>query len=210
MTTRLIFIRHAQSTWNESGRWQGHANPPLSETGLAQARLLARRLSTWDINHLYTSDLDRASTTAVIVGAPLGLRPIIDPIWRESGIGVLEGLTTEEIMARYPEVWATRTTGPMTNIPGAEGPDAVRQRASVGVAALLERHLEETVAVVSHAGMILTSIVHVLGLPPIGFARLTGGVHTAISQVAIEDGHARLVGLNDAAHLEFWTTPAEG
>jgi hypothetical protein len=49
-----------------------------------------------------------------------------------------------------------------------------------------------------------------LGLPPIGFARLTGGVHTAISQVAIEDGHARLVGLNDAAHLELWTTPIGG
>jgi broad specificity phosphatase PhoE len=210
MTTRLIFIRHAQSTWNESGRWQGHANPPLSVTGRNQARLLARRLSAWRIDHLYASDLDRAATTAAIVGARLGLRPIIDPIWRESGIGALEGLTTEEIMTRYPEAWATRTTGPMTNIPGAEGPDAVRQRASAGVAALLERHEEETVAVVSHAGMILATLVHLLGLPPIGFARLTGGVHTAISQVVVDDGHARLIGLNDAAHLELLVTPAEG
>jgi broad specificity phosphatase PhoE len=209
MTTRLIFIRHAQSTWNESGRWQGHANPPLSETGRNQAQLLARRLSAWRIDYLYASDLDRASATAEIVGAKVGLQPIIDPIWRESGLGALEGLTAEEIMARYPEAWATRTTGPMTNIPGAEGPDAVRIRASMGAAALMERHLEETIAVVSHAGMILATLVHLLGLPPIGFARLTGGVHTAISQVMIEDGHARLVGLNDAAHLELWTTPAD-
>ena len=203
MNTRFIFIRHAQSTWNEIGRWQGHANPPLGENGRAQARLLARRLSTWKIDHLYCSDLDRAATTATIVGEALGLSPKIDAIWRESGIGVLEGLTTEEIMTQFPDVWASRVTGPMMNIPGAEGPDAVRVRAASGVTALLDRHPESTIAIVSHAGMILATLVYLLELPPIGFARLTGGNHTAISQVVIDGGHARLVGLNDAAHLEL-------
>jgi broad specificity phosphatase PhoE len=207
MTTRLIFIRHAQSIWNEIGLWQGQANPPLSETGLAQARLLARRLKTWPIHHLYSSDLDRAATTAAIVGEALGTTPILDPVWRERGIGAMEGLTTEEIISRYPEAWATRTTGPMTGVEGAEAPDVVLERATRGCAALLERHPDETIAVVSHGGMILATLVHLLRLPPAGFARLVGGSHTAITQVFVEDGHSRLMVLNDAAHLEFWPEP---
>jgi broad specificity phosphatase PhoE len=204
-TTRLIFIRHAQSIWNAAGRWQGHANPPLAEHGLTQARLLGRRLAAWDINHLYTSDLDRAVTTAAIVSEALGLTPVIDPTWRERGIGALEGLTMPEVMAQFPEAWATRTTGPMTGIPGAETPEGVLSRAAAGCDRLLARHSGETVAVVSHGGMILATLVYLLRLPPIGFAVLVGGAHTAISQVVVEGGHARLVGLNDTAHLELLT-----
>lgn len=203
MTTRLIFIRHAQSIWNEIGRWQGQANPPLAENGYAQARLLARRLSGWKIDHLYTSDLERAATTAAILGESLGLVPMIDPIWRERGIGVFEGLTMGEIVERYPEAWATRLFGPMTGIPKAEAPEVVLGRAATGCAALMARHPDETVAVVSHGGMILAILVHLLGLPATGFALLTGGGHTAISQVLVEKGHTRLVGLNDSAHLEL-------
>ncbi len=203
MSTRLIFIRHAQSTWNEIGRWQGHANPPLGENGRAQARLLARRLSTWKIDHLYCSDLDRATTTAAILGESLGLTPVIDPLWRERGIGALEGLTTEEIELRFPEAWATRLSGPMIGIEGAEAPEAILLRAETACVALLARHPHQSVAVVSHGGMILATLVHLLQFPPTGFARLTGGYHTAISQVVIDEGHARLVGLNDAAHLEL-------
>ena len=205
MTTRLIFIRHAQSTWNEIGRWQGHANPPLAEKGRTQAQLLARRLSTWQIDHLYCSDLDRAATTAAVLGESLGLTPTIDPLWRERGIGVLEGLTTEEIEMRFPEAWATRLSGPMTGIAGSESPEAVLSRAETACAALLARHPNQSVAVVSHGGMILATLVYLLQLPPAGFARLVGGAHTAISQVAVDEGHARLVGLNDAAHLELMT-----
>lgn len=203
MGTRLIFIRHAQSTWNEAGRWQGHADPPLAESGRSQAALLARRLSAWKVDRLYASDLNRAATTASIVGEALGIVPVLDAIWRERGIGALEGLTTEEIVSRFPDAWASRLSGPMGGIPGEEPAEAVRGRAAVGCDTLLKRHSGETVAVVSHGGMILATLVHLLEMPLSGYARLTGGGHTAISQVFIEDGHARLIGLNDSAHLEL-------
>ena len=31
--TRLLLIRHAESEWNAQKKWQGRADPPLSETG---------------------------------------------------------------------------------------------------------------------------------------------------------------------------------
>jgi len=203
MTTRLIFIRHAQSTWNEVRRWQGHANPPLAENGRRQATLLAQRLAKWKIDCLYTSDLARAAETAEIVGAALGITPILDPLWRERGFGALEGLTSEEIAVQFPEAWASRMVGPMTGVSGAEMQTDVVARSSVACSNLLTRHRDQTVAIVSHGGMILTTLVHLLGLPPSGHSLLTGGRNTSISRVTIEDGHTRLVGLNDVAHLEF-------
>lgn len=203
MTTRLIFIRHGQSTWNEARRWQGHADPSLSENGRRQARLLARRLSTWHIAHLYASDLARASETATILGASLGIQPAIDPDWRERGFGVLEGLTSEEIEERYPDVWASRLTGPIIGVSGAEEQADVTARSKAACARLLSRHPGETVAVVSHGGMILTTLVQLLRLPPSGHAILSVGGNTSISRVVVDHGHARLTGLNDAAHLEL-------
>ena len=33
----VLLVRHGQSTWNAEGRWQGQADPPLSELGERQA-----------------------------------------------------------------------------------------------------------------------------------------------------------------------------
>lgn len=203
MTTHLIFIRHGQSTWNALKKWQGHANPPLSETGIQQAHLLGQRMSTWKIGHLYASDLLRARETADILGKSLGLRPTVDPIWRERDLGEAEGLTTEEIATRFPEVWAARTLGPMAGIPGSEAHESVIRRAALGCRELLTRHPEETIAIVTHGGMILATLVHLLDLPPSGHSLLSVGGNTSISRVSIESGHARLIGLNDSAHLEL-------
>lgn len=202
MPTQLIFIRHGQSTWNEARRWQGHSNPPLADTGRMQARLLARRLSTWDIDFIYTSDLARAVETASILGEAINIQPTIDPIWRERGFGELEGLTSEEIEARFPLVWASRMIGPMSGIPNAEPQDGVVTRAAAGCTRLLEQHAGKTIVIVSHGGMILTTIVHLLRLPPNGHALLGVGGNTSISRVIVDDHGARLIGLNDAAHLE--------
>ena len=203
MTTHIYFIRHARSTWNELGRWQGQADPPLSENGLAEARLLAERLRrTVAIDHIYASDLQRAATTAGVVADAFGLPVTLDPVWRERGIGQFEGLTSAEIEARFPEEWASMHSGPM-RAPGGEPAEAVLGRAAQGCDGLLARHTGQTVAVVSHGGMILATLVHLLELGPSGFAVLVGGKHTAISQVIIGDHRTYLERLNDCAHLEL-------
>lgn len=203
MTTHLIFIRHGQSTWNQARRWQGWADPPLAEHGRSQAQLLAKRLSTWNIDYLYSSDLKRAAETATIVGNKLGLTPTLAPVWRERGFGALEGLTSEEIEKKFPEVWASRMNGPINGVPGAEEQSEVVARSRTGCEELVARHPGKTVAVVSHGGIILTTLVYLLGLPPSGHNLLNVGGNTSISRVSISNGRARLMGLNDTAHLEL-------
>ena len=84
--TTILLVRHGQTAWNANGRWQGHADVPLNETGRGQAEAIAQRLAgqmEWEISALYASDLERAAKTAVIIGNAIGHTPIFDPIWRE-------------------------------------------------------------------------------------------------------------------------------
>jgi broad specificity phosphatase PhoE len=99
--TRVLLVRHGQSEWNAEGRWQGQADPPLTDLGRLQAREAARALGTVDA--VWASDLRRAVETATIVADHLGVGPVVlDPDLRERDAGEFSGLTRPEITARYP------------------------------------------------------------------------------------------------------------
>ncbi|HEY3811058.1 MAG TPA: histidine phosphatase family protein [Acidimicrobiales bacterium] len=101
----LLLVRHAQSVWNATGRWQGWANPPLSPIGEEQARRAAVRLAGAEPFELVvTSDLVRAVRTAEILATELSLPgPInIEPGLREYNVGAWSGCTAEQIEARWP------------------------------------------------------------------------------------------------------------
>ena len=88
----LLLIRHAESSWNVAGRWQGHGDPPLSDRGRVQANALARELARETIDVLVSSDLRRAAETAAILGQARGLPPELNPGVRELDPGDWAGL----------------------------------------------------------------------------------------------------------------------
>ena len=99
--TRVLLVRHGQSEWNADGRWQGQADPPLTDLGRAQAHHAARALG--QVDAIVTSDLQRAAETAAIVSGELGVGPIVlDPDLRERDAGEWSGLTRPEIDAGWP------------------------------------------------------------------------------------------------------------
>lgn len=99
--TRLLLIRHGQSEWNADGRWQGQADPPLTDLGRAQARHAARSLGVVDA--IVASDLQRAAETAAIIAEELGVGPLVlEPGLRERDAGEWSGLTRAEIERDWP------------------------------------------------------------------------------------------------------------
>jgi broad specificity phosphatase PhoE len=99
--TRALLTRHGQSEWNALGRWQGQADPPLSDLGRRQAHEAARSLGT--VDGIWASDLRRAAETAVIIGDDMGVAPVVlDADLRERDAGEWTGLTRAEIEQRYP------------------------------------------------------------------------------------------------------------
>ena len=99
--TRVLLVRHGQSEWNAAGRWQGQADPPLTDLGRHQALHAARNLGVVDA--VVASDLQRASETALIIAEALGVGPVVlEPGLRERDAGEWSGLTRAEIERDWP------------------------------------------------------------------------------------------------------------
>jgi probable phosphoglycerate mutase len=101
--TRIIAIRHGETTWNVDTRIQGHLDIPLSETGRRQAERMALALADDPITAIYASDLTRAWETAHYLGRELGVEVTKEEGLRERGFGDFEGKTFAEIEALLPE-----------------------------------------------------------------------------------------------------------
>ncbi|MGW2223106.1 histidine phosphatase family protein, partial [Nonomuraea sp. NPDC001684] len=84
-------------------RFQGHSDIPLDETGVAQAARAASLLASLRPTLIVSSDLQRAHDTALALGRLVGLDVTVDKDFRERGGGQWEGLTRDEIAARWPE-----------------------------------------------------------------------------------------------------------
>jgi broad specificity phosphatase PhoE len=105
--TRILLLRHGQSEWNAEGRWQGQADIELTELGRRQAYAASQRLGVVDA--IVCSDLRRASDTAQILSAQLGVGPVVvEPLFRERDAGEWSGLTTAQIEQGWPGYLAER------------------------------------------------------------------------------------------------------
>jgi len=105
---RLLLLRHGQSSWNAEGRWQGHADPPLTGLGELQAAAAARRIaavasSSGTVGRVLSSDLQRARRTAEVIAGALALPAVeIDRAFRERDVGAWSGLTGDEVELAFP------------------------------------------------------------------------------------------------------------
>lgn len=156
--TTLLLARHGETDWNREGRWQGHSNTPLNESGRRQAAELAGQLDGVDV--LYSSDLDRARETAEIVGAQLGLEVHFDERLRERSFGAWEGLTTADIESRFAEPFRRWREGESHGADDAEPFEEFGSRVNSFLEDVLERHPDETVLVIAHGGAI--RVIHAL------------------------------------------------
>jgi probable phosphoglycerate mutase len=148
---RLFLVRHGESTWNADGRWQGQADPPLTDLGERQARSAALAVAALDPAFVVASDLERARRTADLL-APSGVAVELDPAFRERHAGEWTGLTREQIEEQYPgDLAAWRS--PL----GFEGDEPLLAR----VLPAIDRCLARTPSgacgiVVTHGGVIRT------------------------------------------------------
>lgn len=159
---RLVVVRHGRTAWNAEGRFQGQADVPLDDVGQAQAAALVAELAALQPERVATSDLSRTRQTAAPLAAATGIEPLVDPRLREVDVGAWEGLTADEVRARFPEQFEVWRSGQDLARGGGETAAAGGRRA---VAAILE-HLSATrpgrvLVVVSH-GLVLRAALEEL------------------------------------------------
>ena len=159
---RVLLLRHGRTAWNAQRRFQGQADPPLDDVGLAQAYEAAAIVAAMRPGMLVSSDLRRAHQTAEIVGAVAGLPVIADAGFRERGLGHWEGLTRDEVEQRYPAEFATWLAGADVDERGGEPREAVAVRALAAFEALPATQLT---VVVTHSATAMALTNALLGIP---------------------------------------------
>ena len=100
---RVVAVRHGQTAWNAEQRLQGHTDIALDDTGHWQAQRMAQALASEGIDVIYSSDLQRAHSTAQALAAHTGAPVHTDVGLRERWFGFLEGHTYDQIDQRWPE-----------------------------------------------------------------------------------------------------------
>ncbi|GAA1922289.1 histidine phosphatase family protein [Streptomyces durmitorensis] len=162
---RIILWRHGQTSWNLERRFQGSTDIELTDTGVSQARRAARLLASLKPDAIVASDLKRAAATASELAGLTGLEVTYEQALQETYAGEWQGLTHDEIIARFGDQYSAWKRGESVRRGGGELETEVADRA----APVVLRHAEKlpengTLVVVSHGGTIRTTIGRLLGL----------------------------------------------
>jgi probable phosphoglycerate mutase len=196
----LYLVRHAQSEWNAAGRWQGQADPPLSEHGGRQALELARRFPDAAVTHVVTSDLQRALRTAEPLAERFGVDLVVDEDLRELDVGTWSGRTREEIGAAEPGALDLYFAG-REGWTGGETYAAHEARSSRAAARLDALETDGAVVAVSHGGTIRALVLALLEIPAEHRTRFAGIGHTSLTHLSRGAHGWRLVAFNAVLDL---------
>ncbi|HAL38547.1 MAG TPA: histidine phosphatase family protein [Polaromonas sp.] len=200
--TRIIAIRHGETTWNVDTRIQGQLDIPLNDTGRRQAERMALALADDPITAIYASDLTRAWETAHYLGRELGVEVTREEGLRERGFGDFEGKTFAEIEALLPEQslrWRKRD--PEFAPAGGESLLALRSRVVEAAERLAAQHPGELIALVGHGG-VMDVLYRAATRLDIQAPRTWALGNTAINRLLWTPEGFTLVGWDDTQHLD--------
>ena len=155
--TTILLARHGETDWNREWRFQGHADPPLNETGRAQAAELSDALATEELAAVYSSPLRRAFETAEVVASAHGLEPVALDALREVDVGSWQGLTRAEVETRFPEQYA-RWLGHGQGWDDGETDEQMGKRVVAALLELAAAHEGERILAVTHGGPIRAAL----------------------------------------------------
>jgi phosphoserine phosphatase len=207
--TRIILVRHGETEWNVEQRFRGHHDIPLNETGITQARALARRLATEPVAAVYSSRLKRASHTAEIIAAPHSLIPIGEDSLANINYGDLEGLTITEVSERFPEMYNTLMHAPqLVRFPFGDTLDDLTVRGMTGMRSIIARHEGQTIIAVSHQVITRVLLCAMLGLDNSHHWNVTQDT-ACLNVVHFRRGQFYIDLLNDTCHLQADGCPRE-
>jgi broad specificity phosphatase PhoE len=207
--TELILVRHGTTDDNLASRWTGWRDTPLNEAGRLQAKLVAAYLAAnYMVVSMFTSPLQRALTTARIIGARMGLEPQVCDGLKESHFGEVEGMPDAEVRERYASTYAAALD---LNDLDFGWPAGETRREFV---ARIRQTMDEVIKagaggrtlLVGHGGMISLFLADVLEGDPCRWPKYMVS-NCSISHLAMSSAGPRLLSLNEIGHLA--SGPAE-
>lgn len=201
--TTLLLVRHGATAHTAQRRFSGCTgdDPPLAQTGRAQASRLADTLAAAGIDAVVCSPMRRTRQTAEILARAVGVPTAVDEDLREIDFGAWEGRTGPEVDHGWPGGLTAWRADPATAPPGGESVTAVAHRVAGVRRRLADAHPGGTVLLVSHLYPVRLSVLDALRAPYESVHRMLLEP-TAVTQLRVAGGDAgTLVRYNDTGHL---------
>ncbi|MES2999170.1 MAG: histidine phosphatase family protein [Pseudomonadota bacterium] len=201
--TRIIAVRHGETSWNVDARIQGQKDIGLNDTGRWQARRVGEALASEDITAVYSSDLGRAHQTAQEIAGAAGIPVVADTGLRERSFGMFEGKTFDEIH----ETWPDHAHNWRKRIPDWQPPEGgeslleLRERVTRTMHELAARHPGEQIVVVAHGG-VLDTLYRIATGQEVNSPRTWELPNGAINRLLWTPDGFTLVGWSDTQHLD--------
>lgn len=221
--TRVILVRHGQSTYNSLGLYQGCSNESvLTELGYSDARKTGNFLKGLKFDAIYTSSLKRAQQTAkeiLEVVAP-SLDPetiIVSDLLRETHLPAWQGKAFQYVKENFPQEYSNWKQRPhefyMNLTPQAPSLEGKGERFYPAIdlydrvhkfwQQVLPRYVGKTLLLVVHGGTNRALISTALGITPDRYHCIQQS-NCGISVLNFPDGtleSGRLEIMNLASHV---------
>ncbi|GKS69945.1 probable phosphoglycerate mutase [Nitrosomonas sp. PY1] len=163
-STIIDLIRHGEPVGGH--RYRGYAiDDPLTEKGWSQMWSGVGACNTWD--HIITSPLQRCQVFAHELGERYGIDVTVESRFKEVGFGVWEGLSHDAVKIDRAAEYSAFIGDPVKQRPdGAEPLGDFIDRVSLAYQEIVERHRNNHVLIVTHAGVIRAIIAQILDISP--------------------------------------------
>jgi alpha-ribazole phosphatase/probable phosphoglycerate mutase len=204
---RIFFIRHGETDWNKSFRYQGCSDVELNASGLEQARRLGLRLARTVPTRIVSSPLRRALRTAEVImelnagGVPVGTSADL----REISFGLWEGLTVSEVSERYPDVYGKWRSAPFSVTPdGGEsmGEIMARSRRAADVITK-DGGPGDTTFIVAHGAILRGLLAAMMNVSDIGLLWRMRLDNCSVTVLDFWGSRPFLLTLNDTHHTRM-------
>ncbi|HWV34047.1 MAG TPA: histidine phosphatase family protein [Thermomicrobiales bacterium] len=202
-TTELFLVRHGQTEGNARHLFIGSTDMPLDPVGARQAKRIGDRFASLHIDALISSPMLRARQTAAEISRTTHKEIEIVPGLSEIDFGDLEGYTIEQVVQQFPEIRDKLDLIEETDIawPGGESRSGFNARVLAGFLGILERYVDQTVAVVCHGGVIGSFIAQIEGGSPNDFATYAFQ-NCSLTHLVVTPEQTLIHFRNDFSHLE--------
>jgi probable phosphoglycerate mutase len=171
---RLVLWRHGETSYNATGRMQGHLDTELTQTGWNQARFAVPALTRFEPAAVIASDLRRATDTATVFAEASGTPLRIDKRLRETHLGAWQGRTGTDVEAETPGLMKTWQSDATWSPPGGGESRVEVSARAIELVAEVDEEFDGTVLLAAHGGLIIALTARLLDLPVEVWPRLAG------------------------------------
>ena len=172
MATRVIIVRHGQSTYNAQKKIQGRSDKSvLTDKGISDAQQVGQTLSNLKIDTFYCSPLQRAKQTAETIHQQLTNAPELQPTEQlmEIDLPLWEEMKKDEVMSKFADEYQQWKSEPENFKMMVDGKEhypvgSLYKQAQEFWAEAIAKNKDKTILIVAHNGINRCLIMSAIGM----------------------------------------------